>query len=73
MRAGREGRGEIRSRMSRKSVELQVADSEGVTAVCVADGITATNSVSRIADDRVCDLRRVKRAVRVSQKKGGRE
>lgn len=55
-------------RIGRKFVELQVVNSEDIAAICVANGITATNAINRIVEDCECDLRRVKRAIWALQK-----
>lgn len=39
---------------------------------CVANGITATNSINRIVEDCECDLRRVKRTIWALQKEGNK-
>lgn len=70
LRIKRKGYEEIYSRMGRKFVELQVVNTADIAAVCVANGITDTKEINRIADDCECDLRRVKRAIWAIQKNG---
>lgn len=47
-----------------------MVNSDDIAAICVANGITATNAINRIVEDCECDLRRVKRAIWALQKEG---
>ncbi len=59
----RKGYKEIYSRVGRRFIPIQLANSEDIAAVCVANGVTDTKIINDIIDDCENDLRRVKRKV----------
>lgn len=71
VRLNRKGYAEIYSRIGRKFVALPVLNGEDVAAVCVANGLTDSKVINRIAVESEGDLRRVKRSVWAKMKKGG--
>ena len=70
VRLRRKGYEEIYSRIGRKFVQLQVVGDEDIAAVCKANGVTDAATIRRIIADSENDLRRVKRAVWATLKKG---
>ena len=72
VRLNRKGYAEIYSRIGRKFVELPLPDSEDVAAVCVANGVSDSRAVNKIADGCDGDLRRVKRSVWAMLKGGAK-
>lgn len=59
----RKGYKEIYSRIGRRFIPIQLANSEDIAAVCVANGVTDTKIINDIIDDCENDLRRVKRKI----------
>ncbi|MDR3226819.1 MAG: ATP-binding protein [Prevotellaceae bacterium] len=63
VRTNRKGYKEIYSRVNKRFVPIQIANSEDIAAVCMANGILDENEITKIIDDSDNDLRRVKRLV----------
>lgn len=63
VRTNKKGYQEIFSRIGRKFIPIQVVNSEDVTAVCIANGVTDKAAINSVIDDCENDLRRVKRKV----------
>jgi len=63
VRMNRKGYKEIYSRIGRKFVPIQVVNAEDVAAVCKANGIEDTATITEIYEDCESDLRRVKRKI----------
>lgn len=61
--ANRKGYKEIYSRVGRRFIPIQLANSEDIATVCVANGVSDHKAINDIIDDCDCDLRRVKRRV----------
>lgn len=63
VRTNRKGYKEIYSRVGRKFIPIQIANSEDIAAVCIANGVTDPEAINEVIDDCDNDLRRVKRKV----------
>ena len=59
----RKGYAEIYSRIGRKFVPLPLPGPEDIAAICTANGLTESSTLSAIAGEAEGDLRRVKRSV----------
>ena len=59
----KKGYKEIHSRLGRRFIPLDVVNAEDIAAVCVANGITDSQTITEIVDDSECDLRRVERKI----------
>jgi DNA transposition AAA+ family ATPase len=63
VRTNRKGYKEIYSRIGRKFIPIQLANSQDIAAVCIANGVDDPAAINEIIDDCDNDLRRVKRKV----------
>ena len=63
VRTNRKGYKEIYSRVGRKFIPIQIADSQDIAAVCIANGVEDPAAINEIIADCDNDLRRVKRKV----------
>ncbi len=70
VKLNKKGYNEIWSRLGRKVVALKGVNASDITAICEANGITGTRELDAIIADSEADLRRVKRKVHATLKKG---
>lgn len=69
LRLNRKGFSEIFSRIGSKWVNIQEANSHDISGVCIANGVTDTNFIHKVAQESNGDLRRVERMVSAHNKK----
>lgn len=63
IKLNKKGYNEIWSRLGRRCIELKGVSAADITAICEANGITASDAIDNIINDSEGDLRRVRRKI----------
>ncbi len=72
IKLNKKGYNEIWSRLGRKCIELKGVCAQDISEICIANGIESNKDIESIISDSESDLRRVKRRVHATKKRGGK-